>query len=129
MAYYHSHFKPIPGNPVIKVTLNLLETPADSSGYCHERGAKSVHGSRNHHNILEANNHALERVSLGKPLMGSANDETEISDPPGQLIFEYFEHESPYAREPLADKARCYPLIDFQVRLCCFLILTSIHIA
>ncbi|XP_057420325.1 uncharacterized protein LOC130714445 [Lotus japonicus] len=90
------------------------ETSSDSSsGYCHERGAKSVHGSRNHHNILEANNHALERVSLGKPLMGSANDETEISDPPGQLIFEYFEHESPYAREPLADKiselARQFP--------------------
>ena len=48
-----------------------------------------------------------ERVSQGKPLMGSSSDETESCNPPGQLIFEYFEHETPYNREPLANKARC----------------------
>ncbi|KAK7264675.1 hypothetical protein RJT34_32285 [Clitoria ternatea] len=80
------------------------ETSSDSSsGYCHERGAKSLHGSRNHTNVLDANNHALERISLGKPV-GSSSDETESCNPPGQLIFEYFEHETPYNREPLADK-------------------------
>ncbi|KAH1200882.1 hypothetical protein GmHk_17G047728 [Glycine max] len=84
------------------------ETSSDSSsGYCHERGAKSVHGSRNHLNVLDASNHSLERVSQGKPLMGSSSDETESCNPPGQLIFEYFEHETPYNREPLANKARC----------------------
>ncbi|KAL5182587.1 hypothetical protein HKD37_17G046685 [Glycine soja] len=73
------------------------ETSSDSSsGYCHERGAKSVHGSRNHLNVLDASNHSLERVSQGKPLMGSSSDETESCNPPGQLIFEYFEHETPY---------------------------------
>lgn len=81
------------------------ETSSDSSsGYCHERGAKSVHGSRNHLNVLDASNHALERVSQGKPFMGSSSDETESCNPPGQLIFEFFEHESPYNREPLATK-------------------------
>ncbi|XP_020224929.1 uncharacterized protein LOC109806826 [Cajanus cajan] len=81
------------------------ETSSDSSsGYCHERGAKNVHGSRNHLNVLDASNHALERVSQGKPFMGSSSDETESCNPPGQLIFEYFEHETPYNREPLANK-------------------------
>ncbi|KAG2407272.1 uncharacterized protein HKW66_Vig0020940 [Vigna angularis] len=95
------------------------ETSSDSSsGYCHERGAKSVHSSRNHLNVLDASNHALERVSQGKPFMGSSSDETESCNPPGQLIFEFFEHESPYNREPLATKARCYHLLDLHIRLC-----------
>ncbi|KAH1088411.1 hypothetical protein GLYMA_07G243400v4 [Glycine max] len=90
------------------------ETSSDSSsGYCHERGAKSVHGSRNHLNVMDASNHTLERVSQGKPFMGSSSDETESCSPPGQLIFEYFEHETPYNREPLANKisdlARQFP--------------------
>ncbi|KAL9325598.1 hypothetical protein ACSQ67_006243 [Phaseolus vulgaris] len=91
------------------------ETSSDSSsGYCHERGAKSVHGSRNHLNVLDASNHALERVSQGKPFMGSSSDETESCNPPGQLIFEFFEHESPYNREPLATKA-IFILLDSQI--------------
>ncbi|KAK7387952.1 hypothetical protein VNO78_22751 [Psophocarpus tetragonolobus] len=90
------------------------ETSSDSSsGYCHERGGKSVHGSRNHLNVLDASNHALERVSQGKPFIGSSSDETESCNPPGQLIFEYFERETPYNREPLANKisdlARQFP--------------------
>nr|XP_012573290.1 uncharacterized protein LOC101510957 isoform X2 [Cicer arietinum] len=73
------------------------ETSSDSSsGYCH--------GSRNHPNVLDACHHALERVSLSKPLVGSSSEETESCNPPGQLIFQYFEHETPYNREPLADK-------------------------
>jgi hypothetical protein len=83
------------------------ETSSDSSsGYCHERGQKSNHGSRNHLNALDACNHALEKVSLSKPFTGSPSEETESCNPPGQLIFQYFEHETPYNREPLADKAR-----------------------
>lgn len=90
------------------------ETSSDSSsGYCHERGAKSAHGSRNHLNVLDASNHALERVSQGIPFMGSSSDDTESCNPPGQLIFEYFERETPYNREPLANKisdlARQFP--------------------
>ncbi|KAL2627990.1 hypothetical protein AAZV13_07G206400 [Glycine max] len=105
------------------------ETSSDSSsGYCHERGAKSVHGSRNHLNVMDASNHTLERVSQGKPFMGSSSDETESCSPPGQLIFEYFEHETPYNREPLANKARHYPLLNLHIGLYCFLILTSIDI-
>ena len=78
---------------------------------------------------MDASNHTLERVSQGKPFMGSSSDETESCSPPGQLIFEYFEHETPYNREPLANKARHYPLLNLHIGLCCFLILTCIHIA
>jgi len=63
---------------------------------------------------LDASNHALERVSQGKPFMGSSSDETESCNPPGQLIFEFFEHESPYNREPLATKAS-YHLLDLHI--------------
>ncbi|XP_019464706.1 PREDICTED: uncharacterized protein LOC109363007 isoform X1 [Lupinus angustifolius] len=96
---------------------SAFETSSDSSnGYCHERGAKSVHGSRNHLNIVDACNHDLERLSLSKPPIGLSSDLTESCNPPGQLIFQYFEHESPYNRPPLADKisdlARQFPELN-----------------
>lgn len=92
------------------------ETSSDSSsGYCQERGTNSVHGTRNHLNVLDASNHGLERVSLSMPFMGSSSDETQSCNPPGQKIFEYFERETPYNREPLADKARCYPLVHYHI--------------
>lgn len=51
------------------------------------------------------------RLSLRNDLAtGSAFDESEISNPPGLLLFEYFAHDLPYAREPLADKVH-YELI------------------
>ena len=81
------------------------ETSRDSSNGCSdEKRTKSVHGTWNQPNSSDASNHSSKRVSLrSKP---STSDETESSNPPGQLIFEYFEHEIPYNREPLADKAR-----------------------
>lgn len=47
-----------------------------------------------------------------QPSTDSSCDEAEIPNPPGQLVFEYFERDPPYSREPLADKvglflARC----------------------
>ncbi|CAO2832171.1 unnamed protein product [Amaranthus hypochondriacus] len=39
-----------------------------------------------------------------KPSNCSSSDEGEISSSPGVLMFEYFEHDSPFIREPLADK-------------------------
>ncbi|KAI4344824.1 hypothetical protein L6164_012012 [Bauhinia variegata] len=92
------------------------ETSSDSSnGYGHERGASSVvNGSLNLLNGTDTSNHGLESASASsKPLMGSSSDERESCNPPGQLVYEYFEHETPYGREPLADKisdlARQFP--------------------
>jgi hypothetical protein len=85
------------------------DTSSDSSsGYRHDRGAKSVvNGSSNQPNFSDASNLSLERVSLGsKPLAGSSSDENGSCSAVGQLVYEYFERETPYNREPLADKAR-----------------------
>ncbi|XP_020235126.1 uncharacterized protein LOC109814982 isoform X1 [Cajanus cajan] len=57
--------------------------------------------SWNQPNLSDVSTHGLER---SKPQTGSSSDEIESCSPPGQLIFEYFEHEIPYNREPLADK-------------------------
>jgi hypothetical protein len=85
------------------------DTSSDSSsGYRHDRGAKSVvNGSSNQPNFSDASNLSLERLSLGsKPLAGSSSDENGSCSAVGQLVYEYFERETPYNREPLADKAR-----------------------
>ncbi|WJX23465.1 hypothetical protein P8452_12670 [Trifolium repens] len=83
------------------------DTSSDSSsGYRHDRGAKSVvNGSSNQPNFSDASNLSLERLSLGsKPLAGSSSDENGSCSAVGQLVYEYFERETPYNREPLADK-------------------------
>ncbi|KDP27870.1 hypothetical protein JCGZ_18950 [Jatropha curcas] len=83
------------------------ETSSDGSS---DYGADRVvnNGFRGHltqQNIADANIQSLNRLSLrNKPLRGSSSDECEISNPPGQLIFEYMEHASPFTRQPLADK-------------------------
>ncbi|CAK8531634.1 unnamed protein product [Lathyrus sativus] len=83
------------------------ETSSDSSsGYRHERGARSVvNGSLNQPNFSDASNRGLERVSLGsKPDTCPSSDENGSCSAVGQLVFEYFEREIPYNREPLSDK-------------------------
>ncbi|XP_022741553.1 uncharacterized protein LOC111293090 [Durio zibethinus] len=55
--------------------------------------------------IADANIKRLSRPSLrNRPLGGSSSDESDICSHPGQLIFEYLEHDQPFSREPLADK-------------------------
>lgn len=49
--------------------------------------------------------HADSNVQrLNGQFVSSSSDESEICNPPGQLIFEYLEHDLPFIREPLADK-------------------------
>lgn len=48
----------------------------------------------------------IKHLSLKKdPFLESSGDENEIGNSPGLLIFEYFEQNQPYGREPFADKA------------------------
>lgn len=42
---------------------------------------------------------------------GSSSDEGDAENPQGCLLFEYLEQDSPYHREPLADKASCTQLL------------------
>ncbi|KAJ7980322.1 Protein of unknown function (DUF789) [Quillaja saponaria] len=81
------------------------ETSSDSSsGYGHERGIYT-HENGSWPNITDASINGIERVpARNKTFIGSSSDESESCNPPGQLIFEYFERAVPYKREPLANK-------------------------
>ena len=84
------------------------ETSSDgSSDHGVERRINAfVQGTWSQQNIPDANIPSFNRLSLrNKPLVGSSSDESEICNPPGQLIFEYLAHDAPFSREPLADKA------------------------
>nr|XP_023916838.1 uncharacterized protein LOC112028383 [Quercus suber] len=87
-------------------SMSSRESSSDSSSdYGAERQASNVaNGSWNQPNI-DANIQGLKRISLrNKTFAGSSSDESENCSPPGQLVFEYFEHDPPFSREPLADK-------------------------
>ncbi|KAL2921225.1 Ribosome biogenesis ATPase RIX7 [Bienertia sinuspersici] len=82
------------------------ETSSDgSSDYETERGAFCV-GAWNQPDMVEPTVQGMKGLTLrSKPFNGSSSDEGEVSSSPGVLTFEYFEHNPPYSREPLADKA------------------------
>ncbi|XP_047976159.1 uncharacterized protein LOC125218518 [Salvia hispanica] len=77
-----------------------MSTDGDSEGT--DRGANDARGSCNQKNNI---GHGFRRYAGGNnPSMESSVDGDDISMPPGRLIFEYFERELPFHREPLADK-------------------------
>ncbi|KAL8094490.1 hypothetical protein AgCh_036135 [Apium graveolens] len=61
----------------------------------------------------DLNSQKLKKLSLkDKFPMNTSGGEGEISDVPGLLVFEYLEHEQPYSRRPLTDKASLVPDIN-----------------
>ncbi|KAM2348805.1 hypothetical protein ACFX1X_012392 [Malus domestica] len=84
------------------------ETSSDgSSDYGTERGFNNVpYGTLGWQNATDVNGHGWNKtVPRTEPLNGSSSDESgEACNPPGQLIFQYMEHDQPFGREPLADK-------------------------
>lgn len=60
-----------------------------------------------------------------KPFNGSSSDEGELSNSPGALTFEYFEHAPPFSREPLADKVCLSAQFFIIVYMSCILLLIS----
>ncbi|GLT32551.1 hypothetical protein SLA2020_072110 [Shorea laevis] len=78
----------------------------DSSDFGMVRRANNaVQGAWSQHNIADVNIQRSSRQSLKNgQFVSSSSDESEIGNPPGQLIFEYLEHQLPFTREPLADK-------------------------
>lgn len=84
------------------------ETSSAGSSDCEaERRAKSVvDGSCSHQKLVNLNSQRMNRLSLReKSVMSSSSDEAEMSSSPGTLLFEFLEHEQPYNRRPLTDKA------------------------
>ncbi|XWS14146.1 hypothetical protein CRYUN_Cryun36dG0098500 [Craigia yunnanensis] len=69
------------------------------------RATNVVQGAWSQLEIADANIQRLTRLSLrNRPFGASSSDESDSCNPPGQLIFEYLEHDQPFSREPLADK-------------------------
>ncbi|XP_042055262.1 uncharacterized protein LOC121799829 [Salvia splendens] len=75
-------------------------TDGESEGT--DRGASDAQGSWNQkHNI----DHGFRRFAgKNNPSMKPSVEGADVSNPPGLLVFEYFETELPFHREPLADK-------------------------
>jgi len=82
------------------------ETSSDGSSDCEiERRAISL-GMWSQQEFAGSALQDMKGLSLwSKPSNGSLSDEGEPSSSPGELVFEYLEHDAPYSREPLADKA------------------------
>lgn len=84
------------------------ETSSAGSSDCEpERRAKGVaDGAWSQHDPVNLNSQRMNRLSLReKSCLSSSSDEAEVSNTPGQLVFEYLEQELPHTRKPLADKA------------------------
>ncbi|MBA0600139.1 hypothetical protein Gorai_006337, partial [Gossypium raimondii] len=69
------------------------------------RANSVVQGDRSQLNIGDQNIQRLTTLSLNnRSFRGSSSDESDSSNPPSQLNFEYLEHDQPFSREPLVDK-------------------------
>ncbi|KAG5567787.1 hypothetical protein RHGRI_003088 [Rhododendron griersonianum] len=102
------------------------ETSSAGSSDCEaERRAKSVvDGSCSHQKLVNLNSQRMNGLSLReKSVMSSSSDEAEMSSSPGTLLFEFLEHEQPYNRRPLTDKASSL-LGDYRIQVD----LRSVHI-
>ncbi|KAI3459242.1 hypothetical protein Pfo_015905 [Paulownia fortunei] len=76
---------------------------SDGDNECgNDRGAVNSQGSWNQQSTTGQGCNRL--AGRNHDFLGSSVDGGDISNPPGLLIFEYFERELPFHREPLADK-------------------------
>ena len=67
-----------------------------------------------HHNLVNSNFRRLSALTLGdRSPVGSSNNETEVCNSSGQLVFEYFERDQPHVRPPIYDKAGPFPFEIF----------------
>ncbi|KZV22329.1 hypothetical protein F511_05283 [Dorcoceras hygrometricum] len=80
------------------------ETSSDGDSECGtDRVANNATGPRNHQNtVVRGDNQYAGRHNA---FVGSSIYGSDVTFPPGLLIFEYFEGAVPFHREPFADKA------------------------
>lgn len=90
------------------------ETTSDGDSECeNDRGASNSRGS-------------WGLAGRNSPPMGSSTGRDDVSNPPGLLVFEYFERELPFHREPLADKASTISYSRALASLVCFCVFAHI---
>ncbi|PIM99122.1 hypothetical protein CDL12_28387 [Handroanthus impetiginosus] len=78
------------------------ETSSGDSDGGTDKGADNTRRSWNQKNTIDQGYNRL--AGRNNSFTESSIYEDDISNPPGRLIFEYFEKELPFHREPLADK-------------------------
>ncbi|XP_019059727.1 PREDICTED: uncharacterized protein LOC104827081 isoform X2 [Tarenaya hassleriana] len=82
-----------------------LKGTTSSEGSSNAKLGKVPNNGKTQQKAVDINVRNLNTVSLKEQsLVGSTNNGSEISNPTGQLMFEYFEHDLPFGREPLANK-------------------------
>ncbi|KAK8507146.1 hypothetical protein V6N13_069937 [Hibiscus sabdariffa] len=92
--------------------LSAIQLYVDPSGSSSQRPGEEESGTDSSRETTSRNgssNNAVQgarsRIEIGdRPSRGSSSNETIIQNPPGQLVFEYFERALPFTREPLACK-------------------------
>ncbi|KAH1046320.1 hypothetical protein J1N35_037104 [Gossypium stocksii] len=84
------------------------------------RANSVVQGARSQLNIGDQNIQRLTTLSpSNRSFRGSSSDESDRGHPPGQLNFEYLEHDQPFSREPLVDKIplRTFGLVFYKFKV------------
>lgn len=95
-------------------TNSSRETCSDSdSEYGTDRVTTSIQGSWNLKNSIGQGHSRLQ--GRKNAFMEPTVDGDDITNPPGRLVFEYFERELPFHREPLADKASVFFFIFLSI--------------
>lgn len=81
------------------------ETSSAGSSDCETERRASCSGVWRQQHLVESALQGMNGLSVrNNAFNGSSSDEGEYTSSAGALIFEYFEHEPPFNREPLADK-------------------------
>ncbi|KAL4179029.1 hypothetical protein AMTRI_Chr13g85230 [Amborella trichopoda] len=86
------------------------DTSSEGSDFEVERGLKYAKEQWNLHNSSGVSTLTMERSSMREknmkphPQEGSSSDAGEVCNSNGSLLFEFFEQDPPYSREPLAGK-------------------------
>ncbi|KAJ9555014.1 hypothetical protein OSB04_009628 [Centaurea solstitialis] len=99
-----------PSAPITSIRRLGEESDSDSSRATTSDGSYEPgsvgRGPQVQENNVGSVTQSFNKLALrGDPFVGDGSDEGEIRNPPGLLIFEYFERALPYHRAPLADKA------------------------
>nr|KJB12039.1 hypothetical protein B456_002G139400 [Gossypium raimondii]KJB12041.1 hypothetical protein B456_002G139400 [Gossypium raimondii] len=97
--------------PIQDSDSDFRDSSSDGSSDCEpERGSNVLRETRNHYMASEMSLR-MDRLSMGDQQIlqeDLSSDEGELVNS-SCLIFEYFERDPPYSREPLADKVNmCY---------------------
>ncbi|KAF5772655.1 hypothetical protein HanRHA438_Chr13g0590611 [Helianthus annuus] len=92
-----------PTTPLTKIRRPGEESDSDSSRATSSDGSYEPRVEKNNVGSVAKNFNNL-KLRGGDYFIGNGLEESEIRNPPGHLIFEYFEHALPYHRAPIADK-------------------------